>query len=66
MCRLSSSHYDLYRRKDSEQGRSLFEWLRERWRARRSKVAHAEVVPLPTEAAARFDREANHEDAAAA
>ena len=48
MCRLSSSQYDLYRRTNSEPGRSLFAWLRELWTRRRSKPAEAEVVPFPT------------------
>ena len=48
MCRLSSSQYDLYRRTNSEPGRSLFAWLRELWTRRRSKPAAAEVVPFPS------------------
>jgi hypothetical protein len=59
MCRLSSSEYDLYRRTNSEPGRSLFAWLRELWWPRRPKPAEAEVVPFPTEAAKRADPEAD-------
>jgi hypothetical protein len=55
MCRLSSSEYDLYRRTNSEPGRSLFAWLRELWAQRRPKPAAAEVVPFPAEAAKRAD-----------
>jgi hypothetical protein len=66
MCRLSSSQYDLYRRTNSEPGRSLLEWLRGVWRARRSKVERAEVVPFPTEAASRPDQETDRGGAKAA
>ncbi len=66
MCRLSSSQYDLYRRTNSEPGRSLFVWLRELWARRRSKPAAAEVVPFPSEAAKRADPEADRSGSKAA
>ena len=66
MCRLSSSQYDLYRRTNSESGRSLFAWLRELWTRRWSKLAAAEVVPFPSEAAKRADREATRRGSKAA
>jgi hypothetical protein len=56
MCRGSSAHYDLYRRTNSELGRSLFGWLRDLWRPRQPRVKKAEVVMFPAEAA-RADQE---------
>jgi hypothetical protein len=66
MCRLSSSQYDLYIRTHAGPGRSLFGWLRELWWPRRSKVAEAEVVAFPTEAAVRAHEEADHKGSKAA
>jgi hypothetical protein len=63
---MSSSQYDLYRRTNSEPGRSLFGWLRELWRPRRPEGGQAEVVPFPTEAAARPEREPERGDTKAA
>ena len=66
MCRLSSSQHDLYSRTNSELRRSLFGWLRDLWRPRQPQVEQAEVVPFPTEAAARADREADRRGTKAA
>ena len=50
MCRLSSSQYDLYRRTNSEPGRSLFAWLRELWtrRAQHEQVTKEREPPAVT------------------
>lgn len=66
MCRMSSSQYDLYRRTNSEPGRSLFAWLRELWSRRRPKPAEAEVVPFPIEAAKRADAQSDRRGSRAA
>jgi hypothetical protein len=66
MCRLSSSEYDLYRRTNSEPGRSLFAWLRELWARPRPEPAAAEVVPFPTEAAKRVAADAERKGSKAA
>lgn len=50
MCRMSSAQHDLYRRTNSELGRSLFGWLRDLWRPPQPRVKEAEVVMFPAEA----------------
>ena len=57
MCRMSSAHYDLYRRTNSGLGRSLFGWLRSLWRQHQPQVEQAEVVQFP-ETAERGEQQA--------
>jgi hypothetical protein len=57
MCWRSSSEYDLFGRTRARPGRSLSEWLRDLWRARRPQLEEAEVVAFPAEAAASADQE---------
>ena len=66
MCRMSSAQHDLYRRTNSELGRSLFGWLRDLLRPRRPQVEEAEVVRFPAEAAARADHQADQKRSEAA
>ena len=57
MCWRSSSEYDLFGRARARPGRSLSEWLRDLWRARRPQLEEAEVVAVPAEAAVSADQE---------
>jgi hypothetical protein len=66
MCKLSSSEYNPYRRTSVGAGRSLFGWWRNLWCPRQPQVEQPEVVPFPTEAAARADQEANRRNSRAA
>ena len=66
MCRLSSSHHDLYRRTNSELGRSIYGWLRDLWRPRQPPVEQAEVMRFPAKTAERADQETDRRRSKAA
>ena len=49
MCRMSSAQYDLYKRTNSELGRSLLGWLRGLWQRRAPHVEEVQVVEFPAD-----------------